>query len=154
MFIGPHSHAGQNTSVSNDFMKPGGTFINSRVIWPLVTASRCSHTACKGQPSTNRVWGSKKCQQPSWAGVAASGQPCQGLAHHPLCAHERTSTHCHWFELGMPGHPPHVACMPINHNTIGPPPREVTFAPRPVQEVTSQRISRCDGYPTVAHTSP
>jgi len=47
MFFGPHSHAGQNTPTSSDFIVPGGTLISSRLYaepssssMPSVIASR------------------------------------------------------------------------------------------------------------------
>lgn len=43
------------------FIEPGGMLINSRVILPSVTASKCPHTASKCQFGTNSVIGSNTC---------------------------------------------------------------------------------------------
>src|SRR3954468_6659572 len=58
MLRGPHSQAGQNTSVSNDFVNPGGTFINNLVMYPSVTAWRCSAMAEIAHPLIKGMAGS------------------------------------------------------------------------------------------------
>ena len=49
------------TDVSNDFIDPGGTFINSRVMSPLVTCSRCKQMASSAHPHFSSVVGSRTC---------------------------------------------------------------------------------------------
>jgi hypothetical protein len=57
-----HSHAGQNTFTIIDFVKPGGTFISSRLMSPRVTASRCRAMVSIAGPVSNSTPGSMACQ--------------------------------------------------------------------------------------------
>ncbi len=61
--MGPHSHAGQKTSVMRLLQNPGGTVIRRFWISPKVTASRWAQIASRGHPSTKGVLGSRTCQK-------------------------------------------------------------------------------------------
>src|SRR5213593_2464609 len=54
-----HSQVGQNTLTNRDLLQPGGTFISSFGICPVVTAWRCSQMAsmCQfGMKGTISTW--------------------------------------------------------------------------------------------------
>src|SRR5262249_6156644 len=77
---GPHSHAGQNTSVARLFMAPGGTLINPRRMSPRVTASRNSQIASRCQPHTSCRAGSTVGQAKRMKSVRLASQASLSLS--------------------------------------------------------------------------